>query len=244
MKTIIKISICSLLITATIQAQSWKNSERIKGNGNEIIEKRTTSSYDDIKIMGAYDIELFAGTEGQITITAEENLMQFIKIEVDNNVLKIYTEKNKNLNSSSGKNLKIAIPFETLSGVTLTGSGEIITKNKIKSSQFALNLTGSGNLKLDIEADEIDTNLSGSGNITLDGKTNNLNNTISGSGGINTYNLDTKNADVTISGSGDIKVFCSESLKARVSGSGDIFYKGEPKIKDTKVSGSGKISKS
>ena len=86
--------------------------------------------------------------------------------------------------------------------------------------------------------------MSGSGNITLDGKTNNLNNTISGSGGINTYNLETKNANVTISGSGDIKVFCSESLKARVSGSGDIFYKGEPKIKDIKVSGSGKISKS
>jgi hypothetical protein len=37
-------------------------------------------------------------------------------------------------------------------------------------------------------------------------------------------------------------VFCTENLKARVAGSGDINYKGNPKTKDTKTAGSGDIS--
>ena len=43
-------------------------------------------------------------------------------------------------------------------------------------------------------------------------------------------------------GSADIKVTATEMIKARVSGSGDIRYKGNPKKIDTKTSGSGDIS--
>jgi hypothetical protein len=37
---------------------------------------------------------------------------------------------------------------------------------------------------------------------------------------------------------GDTTIYCSDSLYARVSGSGDIDYKGNPTKKDVKVSGS------
>ncbi|SFE99923.1 hypothetical protein SAMN04488131_10713 [Flavobacterium xueshanense] len=54
----------------------------------------------------------------------------------------------------------------------------------------------------------------------------------------------TKNAKITVSGLGDSTVFYSESLNARVSGSGDVEYKGDPKKKDIKMNGSSTISKS
>ncbi|MGV6832311.1 MAG: GIN domain-containing protein, partial [bacterium] len=50
------------------------------------------------------------------------------------------------------------------------------------------------------------------------------------------------NTVVSVAGSGDAEVVCRESLKARVAGSGDIEYKGNPAKEDTKVSGSGSIS--
>ena len=56
--------------------------------------------------------------------------------------------------------------------------------------------------------------------------------------------LKLKNAKITVSGLGNSKVFCSESLHARVSGSGAVEYKGDPKKKDIKMNGSGTISKS
>ncbi|HQV37276.1 MAG TPA: DUF2807 domain-containing protein, partial [Flavobacterium sp.] len=62
-----------------------------------------------------------------------------------------------------------------------------------------------------------------------------------GSGDIKAFELVSENAKVNVSGSGDIKVNCTEFIEARVAGSGDIEYKGNPKKVDTKVAGSGTI---
>ena len=65
---------------------------------------------------------------------------------------------------------------------------------------------------------------------------------MSGSGDIRAYDLQADFVDAQVSGSADIRVTANEMLKARVSGSGDISYKGNPKKIDTKSSGSGDIS--
>jgi hypothetical protein len=102
-------------------------------------------------------------------------------------------------------------------------------------------LSGSGNINLEFDADTIETKLSGSGDFILKGTTNKLISKTSGSGNVSSNNLIAKEVECGISGSGNMKVFCTENLKARISGSGDIFYYGNPKTRDTKVSGSGTI---
>ena len=42
--------------------------------------------------------------------------------------------------------------------------------------------------------------------------------------------LQSNNATITINGSGDAKIWASESLTAKVIGSGDITYYGDPKM--------------
>ena len=244
MKNSIKLFIsCSLLLT-TISYGQWSSNQKIKGNGKVISEKRTTASYDGIAITGFFDVELVSGKEGNITIKGEENLLPYIKVEVVDKVLKISTEKNKYISTSKGSEIVIVVPFESIDQVSLTGSGDVVTKNSIKSKSFSAKLIGSGDMNLDVESNDFDVNLSGSGDMVLTGKTENFNSNLNGSGDIDAGDLKAKNAKITVSGSGDNSVFCSESLHARVSGSGDIEYKGDPKKKDTKVNGSGNISKS
>lgn len=243
MKKSVQLLMGSLFFVSTIATAQWSSKDRIKGNGNVITENRTTAGYDEIKVSGFFDVDLVSGTEGNITIKGEENLLSAIKVEVENNVLKIYTEKNKNISPSANKTIQITIPFEKISGISLVGSGDVSSKNTIKSDNFTAQLSGSGDLSLDIEASTFDLGVSGSGDVTLKGSTESFTSKLSGSGDIDAAKLIAKNGDFAISGSGDMKVFCSESLKARVSGSGDIQYGGDPKTKDTKVSGSGEISK-
>lgn len=239
MKKTIQLFVCGILFFATIASAQ----DRVRGNGKIATEKRNTSAYQDIKVTGSFDIDLVSGNEGSITIQGEENLLSFVKIEVEDNVLKVATEKGKNISPSLGKKIQITIPFESISSVTLAGSGEIKTKNTIKASDFNANLSGSGDLSLAVETSKFEVNLSGSGDIVLTGTTTDFTSKLSGSGDIDASGLKAKNANVTVSGSGDSKVFCSESLYARVSGSGDIDYKGDPIKMDTKVNGSGEISK-
>ena len=64
---------------------------------------------------------------------------------------------------------------------------------------------------------------------------------VSGSGDISAYDLKAVSVYANIVGSGTIKITTSNKIKARVSGSGDIYYKGKPKYVDSKSIGSGDI---
>lgn len=241
MKNSIKLSILAIVFASTFsKAQSWGNGEKISGNGKVVTEKRTTALYDEIKVAGFYDVDLIAGAEGQITIEGEENLLPYVIIESENNILNIYTKKGYNIQTN--KKVLIKVPFESLNKISLVGSGDLNSKNTIKSDKLEIKLTGSGDMNLDIDAKSSEISLAGSGDMVVKGKSEDLTSKVAGSGNIDAFDLISKNADVAVAGSGDLKVFCTENLKARVAGSGDITYKGNPKTKDTKTAGSGDIS--
>lgn len=241
-KLTLSIAICTLFLATSVQAQ-WSSKNRIKGNGNITSEKRITKEYDEISVAGFFDVDLVSGKEGTITIEGEQNLLQYVKVEVKDNTLKIYTENNKNLSTSSGKTIRITVPFESISAVALAGSGDINSKKTIKSEKFKAKLAGSGDINLNIDATTAEVVLSGSGDIVISGTTSSVSNQLSGSGDVDTSKLKAKTANATLSGSGDMILSCSESINAKISGSGNIKYSGNPEKKDTKVSGSGKISK-
>jgi len=228
----------TLLFTILAGAQ-----ERIKGNGDVTQKNVSTSAYDEVKVAGFFDVNLVAGNEGKITIEGESNLIEYVECKVDGNSLTIGVEKGKRISPSSGKSITVTVPFESLNEVTLAGSGDVTSKSTIKSGSFTTTLSGSGDVKLDIEAKQVNAKVTGSGNMTLKGKSGDLTCGVTGSGDLDAFGLDSNNADATVTGSGNCKVNCSDFLQAKVTGSGDIDYKGEPKKKDTKVHGSGSISK-
>lgn len=240
MKKLIQLVVCGVFLTCFItNAQSGK----ISGNGKVVSETRTTSGYDTIKISGSFDVDLVAGQEGKISMKGEENILAAIIVQVEDNTLKIYVKKNTNIRSSIGKKVEVTVPFEKISELSLSGSGNITSKSSIKNDKFAAKLSGSGNFDLAIDANALELNLSGSGNVHLKGSADTFTTKLSGSGDIDAVNLKSKNVDVNVSGSGNSKVYCNEGLTARVSGSGDIKYAGNPEKRDVKVSGSGNISK-
>lgn len=245
MKKSVQLSVCVAFLFSFIANAQWLsgNKNKINGNGNVVSETRTTSDYDAIKVSGSFDVDLVAGKEGKITIKGEQNLLTAIKVEVENNTLKVYIVKGTNIRPSAGKKIQITIPFETISELSLAGSGDIQSKDTIKSDKFLARLSGSGNFNLALSSANLELNLSGSGNVRLKGNADNFTTKLSGSGDIDASGLKSNNVDVNISGSGDSRVNCSQSLTARVSGSGDIKYSGNPEKRDVKVSGSGNISK-
>ncbi|WP_456315343.1 head GIN domain-containing protein [Pseudomonas shirazensis] len=245
MKKSIQLFVCGALLMGFIANAQWSSNDqnKIKGNGKVVTETRNTGDYDAIKVGGPFDVNLVSGKEGKIIIKGEENLLAAIKIEVVDNALKIYVDKTINIRPSSGLKIEITVPFEKISSVSLSGSGDIQTKSIIKNDKFEAKLAGSGNFKLDIDSNDFELNVSGSGNVALKGSADNFTTKLSGSGNINASNLKSKNVNANVSGSGNSIVNCEGNLTARVSGSGDIKYIGNPDKRDVKVSGSGNITK-
>jgi hypothetical protein len=236
-----KTALLLFLIVAVATAQS--QGEKINGNGNVTTKKIKTADYDKIMVAGFFDVELVSGNEGDISLEGEENLLEFIKIDVEGHTLKISVEKGKRINVSSGKKIVVTVPFTTLNEVSLSGSGDVNSKNTIKSTHFETTLTGSGDVNLDVDTDSLKANLTGSGDLRIKGRAGSLSCKVTGSGDFDAYDCKSSTVDASVSGSGNCKVTCDDNLTGRITGSGDINYKGDPKKKDTKVSGSGSISK-
>ncbi|MEM8928236.1 MAG: head GIN domain-containing protein [Bacteroidota bacterium] len=228
------------VLTVTVSNAQWK---RVKGNGNTVTIERSVGEYDQVALAGWFDVELVDGDEGELTLTGESNLLEYIKTEVKDGKLTIKQRKGVNLKPSNwNEGILIVVPVETIDGVSLSGSGDIVGKTTLKSNNFKTSISGSGDITLNVEAKSVDASMSGSGDIRLSGRTTDFEVSVSGSGDIRAYDLEADFVEAQVSGSADIKITANEMLKARVSGSGDISYKGNPKKIDTKSSGSGDIS--
>lgn len=235
----IAFSLFTLLLVTTVSAQ--KN-EVINGNGKNGKVDRKTAAYDKVKVVGFFDIDLVSGTEGNLTLEGDQNILDYIVTEVTNNTLTISTQKGISLRTGKNK-LLITVPVETLDEISLVGSGDINSKSTIKGANMDVILAGSGDINLSLDNAKTNVSITGSGDIRLKGKTTDFIGNVSGSGDLSCSDFKAQNVEVSISGSGDAKVYASNVLKARVSGSGDIQYSGNPAKQDTKTSGSGSISK-
>ena len=237
MKKIITLTLALLAIVA-VNAQ-WK---KVKGNGKVVTIDRSTADYDHIAVAGWFDVELVEGTEGQLKIRGEENLLEYIKTEVKEDKLVIKVKNGVNLKPSSwgnGGGIHVTVPVEEVESVSLSGSGDVVSNMTLKADEFSTRVSGSGDVSLSIEAETVEASLTGSGDINLSGQAASLEVRVSGSGDVKAYELNANNVEATISGSADVRVTANEMLVARVSGSGDIHYRGNPKKIDSKASGSG-----
>lgn len=237
-----KITLLLFTITLSLStnAQSWWGSnKKIKGNGNVVTVNRTTSDYDGISVGGSFDVILIEGKEGNIKIEGEENIIPYVETEVSGNTLKIKYQKNTNIYTT--KRLTVTVTYSDINKVSLGGSGNITNEGVIKANDLKTSLGGSGNITLTIDADDVSANIGGSGNIKLEGNSEELNCSIAGSGSIKAYELSTDTLNATIAGSGSIRTTVKTKIKAKVVGSGSIYYKGNPKYIDTKSVGSGDV---
>ena len=228
-----------LFISTSSNAQFFQ--KKIKGNGDIETITRSVSDYNKIGIGGDFDVELVKGTEGTITIKADENLLEFIETDVENGNLTIKVKKGYQIKPK--KQITIKVPFIDIESVSLAGSGSIFTNNSIDSNDLKLSLAGSGNMDLIVSSKGLDTNIAGSGNVKLSGNTNEFTCSIAGSGNLNGYNLNVSIANAKIAGSGNIKINVTNEIHSSIAGSGNVIYTGNPDIVKSKSAGSGSVKK-
>jgi len=107
---------------------------------------------------------------------------------------------------------------------------------------FYWKVSGSGDFSAnDLRLDQCEIEIYGSGDVQLEGSASEVSVQQSASGDVDLYNLKSGDVDVHTSGSGDVIVYVSGVLKVRLSGSGDVTYKGDPKSVDASASGSGEV---
>jgi hypothetical protein len=211
-------------------------------------EKRSVSGFHGVAVSGSIELFLTQANEESVAISADDpKERDKVITEVKNGVLHIYLE-NKNrfkidwkLNS---KKIRAYVSIKNIDYLSSAGSGNVHIEGSLKADKLKINISGSGNLKGDLAIkDDLTIGLSGSADADLSGKAEKSDFHISGSGSIGTYDFVTEFCKVSISGSGNVKTTVNKELSAHISGSGNVYIKGEGMIRDYTSSGSGKFKR-
>ena len=209
----------------------------------ETSETREVGSFDEIKISGNFEVELYNGKEGKLELTGSADQLEKIITEVENNRLKIRFKKGRYLKKWwKLSKVYVKIPVEEINSCGFSGSGVLKSRDVLHSDQLNLNVSGSAKAYYQIQTNKLNSSVSGSGMIQFTGKAKQSALNVSGSASINAKELNTEKTQAKVSGSGRITILSSEELDASISGSGRIRYSGNPKRISSKVSGSGQIS--
>lgn len=228
-----------ILGLASLQACIYSG-KRIKGNGIITTLERSISRADKIKCRGNFSVLLQQGATASISLQSDENILPYITTRVnDEGYLILDTKDNVRLKPSGEIHVIVVTP--TLNYLSVSGSGDVVGKDKFSASEkLELNLSGNGNMLLEVNTPQLKANITGNGNLSLTGETKDVNLSITGNGKFKGQELLSENAKVSVTGNGDAFVFASTNLDVSVTGSGDIFYKGSPNIKQ-RLTGNGSI---
>jgi hypothetical protein len=211
----------------------------VNGKGELVTESRNISGFNQIHVSNDVTVLFVQDSIYSVVVSAQSNILKVLDTKVKNQMLVIDFSKTV----FKHKGIQVIVHAPSLTGLDISGSGEINVQNNLLTSSLDVTISGSGKISVPaVETGEVKVNISGSGNVAI-ASGNSINTTcnISGSGNILIPLLISQSAKATISGSGNIHLQAVQYLSAHISGSGDIFYRGLPAV-DVNISGSGHLN--
>lgn len=206
---------------------------------SNIIVSQTTitknlGDFEKLKVYSGINLELIKSDEHKLEITGEK--AERVKIKTSNNTLKI-TLKFPDL-SADGK-VDIKLYYNKEIKIIDANEGATITGKNIDQEQIEIKAQERAFINLVIKTKHLKVKSSSGGIIKLTGTSKNQDIDVDLYGVYHGYKLLISNSTTIRAGSGaKAEVSAGETLDAKVSFGGSIFYKGTPEvIKDKKVAG-------
>jgi hypothetical protein len=207
-------------------------------------QTRKVDPFTEISLRIGAKVHLEQGAKQNLEIVAKPSTLDEIITEVKDGKLIIrFPNKDFFWKTFQPGEITIYITTPEINGLGISGSGDIIAEDNIKTKTLDMAVSGSGNIKLsELTAERVKAAISGSGDIVLAGTTaaQDLSIAISGSGNLKGMNYSAEDVSVKIAGSGNVEIEAQKNLFVRLAGSGNVNYKGSPLI-DQSIAGSGKV---
>jgi hypothetical protein len=191
----------------------------VRGNGDVVKETREVEEFNKIDVSGVFTVVVEISNETSVVVSAESNLMKYIRTRVKKNKLIIDTKKN----ISPKKQLTVYVKTKSLSYLEASGATDLEIEG-LDESKFKLEVSGAAECDISGRVGKFIAEVSGAGNV---------------------YGRDLicDYADLDISGAGDIKLTVNEGLNADVSGAASVVYYGDPKEINIDTSGAASVKK-
>jgi hypothetical protein len=212
----------------------------VHGSGHPSTETRAvTDEFTRLDISGAFKVILKQDSSKNITITADDNLLTYIKTKVEDGTLRVFTHKNL----CDAGNMTITIGVRNLEEIKASGATELSAQGKLVTKDIAFHLSGITKIDLDLNAANVTTEGSGDTEMQLTGQASSHHVDISGIAKIQAFNFVVSDYDISTSGASHCEINVLHSLHVSSSGASDIKYKGNPTDVQNDKSGASSVEK-
>ena len=206
-------------------------------------ETRDVRDFDEVMMSVDGTVYIKMGDKNEVILEGSRSDLEKIETEVRGGRLRIGTERGGRWWKGwrNGPKIDVYITVKEINGVYVSSSGDIVSQGILKSDDFETSISGSGGIEVEVDARTVVSKISGSGSIELSGGARDARLSISGSGKYFAEDLKVDDYKVSISGSGRATINLEGELDVRISGSGNVYYKGNPTGVNSSTSGSGKV---
>lgn len=205
-------------------------------------EVRDVPAFTKLSLSTAAKVHLTQGNTQRVELKGSEDALKDVETEVRGGHLIIKRESSW-FSWSDSDDLDVYITMPKIDELNVSGSGKVEGTNKFETSDLEISVSGSGSVDIETNTKDLDLSISGSGKIELEGSASHADISISGSGSLEAEDLKAVSYKIIISGSGSCTVNAEKSIDASISGSGSVYYKGNPANINSSTSGSGRIKK-
>ena len=232
----------------------------IVGDGNVKKEIREPSFFNEIQLLNSdFELILRSGEERKIVVEADSNIVSYVTTEVSGNQLIIDEKNNFNLLPRENIVIRIFYPDKVLK--TEIVNGGILKSDSLVLDKFEASIYGMSQMQTDtLRCKTMELFSEGGANVVLKGIFENLNVHQQGSGDLTVYGLSSfadfllegsgkidsremviNNAVIQLYGSGLIMCKVTNSLNAKITGGGRIYYYGMPENLEKEIDGDGLV---
>jgi hypothetical protein len=232
----------SALLLATViifsACEKLDNGIGITGQGPMMEEEYQFEKFRNIEVDVNANVYLTQSYFQPIIIKGQLNILDNLIVTRENETLKINYIESVNTH----ERLEIFISLPTLKNLSTARGANISSTNAFASNHMVFQVYGSGTINMNVDfASQIRSQVTGSGKIELNGEAEMLEVVINGSGSVSTSHLITQQSKVNITGSGKCEVHSHEELSVNINGNGKVFYTGNPTTVNSSLSGNGEL---
>src|SRR6185312_2052111 len=152
-----KFIILVLLTVAIVGSLSSCVFNCVRGSGNQATEERKANDFKRIDVSGGFKVVLKQDSSLALKITADDNLLKYIKTTVDDGRLHIFTRRN----ICNAGQMTISIGVRNLEEIKASGAVEIESDGKINTQDFNISLSGATKVTMELNAANVTTRGSG-----------------------------------------------------------------------------------
>lgn len=210
-------------------------------------ETRSVGTFTKLAFRVPGKLILKQGSPQSVVIEGDKELLEKIETEVEGNRLVIgHPDKWRwrDWGWKDDKKVTVYVTVQDIEGLSVSGSGDLVSSGKISTNGLELKVSGSGSLDIDADVKgELTADVSGSGDLSVKGACQSFDSSVSGSGKVNMSGTITGRADMSVSGSGRIMASgTAQQVKATISGSGKVLAADLEVSKcEIRISGSGDV---